>query len=46
MALLQEQTEQQLRTVKGELEAEKREREQQTAKKEELRTKTTSEGQE
>ena len=44
--LLQEQTDQQLRAARGELEAEKREREQQTAKKEELRSKTTSQGQE
>ena len=44
--VLQEQTDQQLRTVRAELDAEKREREQQTAKKEELRSKTTSQGQE
>lgn len=45
-SLLQEQTAQQARTLRAELEAEKRERETQTAKKEELRSKTTSQGQE
>lgn len=45
-AVLQEQTNQTLKSLRAELEAEKREREQQTAKKEELRSKTTSQGQE
>ena len=44
--VLQGQTDQQLRTVRAELDTEKREREQQTAMKEELRSKTTSQGQE